>query len=361
MSVPTRIANGAGNIPDASQLMDDYDFLEAFGKGSYLSNGGMECWSNGTSFTNPADAAAILDYWSLEKGGTSGATADITREATTKETGSYAVKVNITGAGSANSYLRLKQSQANYLRFAGKTVTFGMSVYASTASKVRLSLYDGTTTTYSDYHTGAGGWAKLTASATLAAAPSEITTKVAITSDFTGAVYFDSAFMYVITSAASATAKAALAYFAPDDQPFAGTLGTGTNDDAAAGYVGEYIEAYTDSKQNAPTSGQYGDTIHIDLTPGDWRVTQTVWIEKNSATITDGLIGIGTTTGNSSAGLSPCKTQLYISVGAVIDSATIPNWRTSLSAATTYYGKIYLSYTGGTPQYYMILSATRVR
>jgi len=41
---------------------------------------------------------------------------------------------------------------------AGKTVTFEARAWCSTASQVRLAIYDGTTTTYSSYHDGDSAW-----------------------------------------------------------------------------------------------------------------------------------------------------------------------------------------------------------
>jgi hypothetical protein len=188
-------------------------------KGNFLTGPGFEGWTAATSFTNPANGASLADGWSLEKGGTSGATADITREATTKDTGAYGMKVNITGAGSSDSYLRVKQSVSNYIRFSGQSVFLGVKVKVGTANKVRVSLYDGVNAVaYSSYHTGDGTWQKLTVALSCSQSLTELTAKIEIVSDFTSdPVYIDSAFLYAIESTMSQTARDALLFFGPDD------------------------------------------------------------------------------------------------------------------------------------------------
>lgn len=225
MTMPYRLQNGAGNYPDANKFMSDYDYLEAIAQGNFLLGAGFETWTGGTSFTNPANGTALADNWTLEKGGTSGATANIVRESSTIDTGTYSLKVDITGAGSANSYLRLKQSATNPARFKGLHLVFGMKLKVPTASKVRLSITDGVTTQYSSYHTGDGTWQKLTAEITVSSSVTEITVKTEIVSDSVMAIYADSGFVYLISSQATAAAVAALDFPGPGDPSIEGRLG----------------------------------------------------------------------------------------------------------------------------------------
>lgn len=217
MPLPYIIANGAGSWPDAEKYMANWDWIFAVAKGNFLGGPGFEQWNGGTSFTNPADAASLSDGWTLEKGGTSAATADVTRESSTKDSGAYSMKVNITGAGSSNSYLRIKQSVSNFIRFAGQSVVLGVKIKLSTASKVRVSVTDGVSTAYSSYHTGGGTWQKLIVALACSASISQLTVRIEITSDITDAVFIDSAFLYAIQSTMSSTAREALEYFGPDD------------------------------------------------------------------------------------------------------------------------------------------------
>jgi hypothetical protein len=225
MSIQYVLSNGVGNYPDADKFMADFYWIFSMCKGTFLQGGGFELWTAGTSFTNPADGTTLSDGWTLQKGGTSTATADITRESSTKDTGSYSMKVNISAAGSSNSYLRIKQSVSNFARFAGLTMHFGVKVKVGTASKVRLSIYDGVTTAYSSYHTGGGTFEKLTVPLACSASITELTIKVEITSDFASdPVYIDSAFLYNVDTGMSSTSRDALEYFSPDD-PLALLLG----------------------------------------------------------------------------------------------------------------------------------------
>src|ERR1044071_6162928 len=211
-SIPYRLANGVGNPPDADRCMADYDWLTALIIGNLTQNGGFESWDLGTSFTNPANGTSILTPWSLRKTGTSAPTADVSREATIIDTDTYAIKFNITVAGSANSILAIDESYINSAFVPGQTFATVWRVRASTGSKVRLKIYDGTTTAYSSYHTGGGTYETLYASLTASTSATTLTISLEITSDFTGAVYADGATLWVVPANIGTAAKAALTY-----------------------------------------------------------------------------------------------------------------------------------------------------
>lgn len=145
-----------------------------------------------------------------------------------------------------------------------------------------------------------------------------------------------------------------------------GIKGTTTNDNAAAGNVGEYIEA-TVSNQNYGTNNQWADITSISLTAGDWDVTLITNNYRNTSTqaqFTLTEIGISTTTGNSSTGLIVGSNQIDYSNGTTgIEEIglTIAGYRQSLSATTTIYGKVFGSYSAGQPKIWARLSARRIR
>lgn len=224
MSVPNRLANGAGNWPDADKYMQNWDFVEAIAKGNYLSNPGLETWGATTSFSSPASGTLVAPGWVCDKAGTSAPTFTVSQEGTTKDSGSYAGRVFISGAGSADSEIKLKQSIASPVRFGGETMLFGMKVRLATGTKVRLSITDGSTTNYSDYHTGDGTFQKLYVSIAMQSVPTELTVRLEIDpADFSDTVYFDSGYLYRIPSQSDATTKAALAFIPIDDVPAAAT------------------------------------------------------------------------------------------------------------------------------------------
>jgi hypothetical protein len=217
MTVPNILANGPGNWPDAAKFMDNLDYLDAIGRGTFISNPGFELWTGGTSFVNPADNTAIADRWLWRKSGTTAPIATISRETTNKDTGAYAIKIDVTTAGSSDSIADVQQQNANFILFAGLTVILGARVKASTANKVRLKITDGVTTAYSAYHSGGGGWESLYVTLAVAAAPTLLYSSIELEpADFTGQVYADSSFLFIVRPSISSTSKAALAMVPPD-------------------------------------------------------------------------------------------------------------------------------------------------
>lgn len=146
---------------------------------------------------------------------------------------------------------------------------------------------------------------------------------------------------------------------------FAGQLigkGTATNDNAAAGFIGEYVSSVV-SAVSFPTTDNYGDLTSISLTAGDWNVSGSFLATINGATVTQVIIGISTTSGNSGTGLvDGDSSNRAIGPTATYDSSTfVPVLRVSLSATTTYYLKFRAQYTVATPRASGRLSARRVR
>jgi len=138
--------------------------------------------------------------------------------------------------------------------------------------------------------------------------------------------------------------------------------GTTTNDSAAAGYIGEYIESVIDTAQNFPTSTQYGDLTSISLTAGDWDVTETFRASLNSSTCTDVSCGISVTSGNSTTGLV-AGSNLFLLAPPTASYGTNMGftYRVSLASTTTVYFKIMATYSLGNPQARGRISARRVR
>lgn len=142
-------------------------------------------------------------------------------------------------------------------------------------------------------------------------------------------------------------------------------IGTNTNSSATAGWVGEYLESTVTAFTAWPaTTAQYGDGTSLSLTAGDWDVTAVAEFRDNGATIAGiSEMGIGTASGNSSTGLVGGSNAVGIAAFGATTwwGGAVPNFRVSLSATTTYYLKLFLTYSAGTPQYRCRLSARRVR
>jgi hypothetical protein len=124
---------------------------------------------------------------------------------------------------------------------------------------------------------------------------------------------------------------------------------TATNDNAAAGKIGEVLTA-TQTGLN-PSSGIVFQAQAIALTAGDWDCSGAV-TNVGYATITGLLSGIGPT----SAVVPAFPAQAYLTGGASEGGTlAIPTIRISLAAAATYYvnGEIVYTGTGTVSTYYL--------
>lgn len=142
-------------------------------------------------------------------------------------------------------------------------------------------------------------------------------------------------------------------------------LGSGTNDAASAGFVGEYKSQAATSTVAATAT--YFDLCSLGLSAGDWDVTLVCsYIFETGASIASAGAGISVTTGNASTGLTGgdnfAVTNTPPTAGAN-QTISVPCYRMSLSANTTIYGKGLMNWTtsSATPQYICRLSARRVR
>lgn len=179
----------------------------------------------------------------------------------------------------------------------------------------------------------------------------------------------------VLDDADAATARATLGAVATSGnetvtgtKTFSGQLvgkGTATNDAAAAGYIGEYLEStVTSNTGSGVATGTWFDYTSKSLTAGDWDVTLVVSIHLNGATMTAWEMGISTTTGNSTTGLSTGVNriaQTQVPTASTDAGGCLASYRMSLASTTTVVAKGMFSFSAGTPQYTCRLSARRVR
>jgi hypothetical protein len=135
--------------------------------------------------------------------------------------------------------------------------------------------------------------------------------------------------------------------------------GTATNDNAAAGKVGEYSSVTQAAFVNFPATTVWGDlSSGLSLTAGDWDVTGYVTYSLNGATSNAWRMGISTTTGN----VQPAfVTENFPATTDANITGWMPGLRISLSGTTTVYLKFEAEYTAGTPRAYGAYWARRVR
>lgn len=108
-----------------------------------LANGDMESWHLGS--------ALAPDGWVLTgAGGTVAKRTDVWYEGV--------ASAAITRSGTDVHLSRDAYNDMGAIYIRSKTVTFSAYVHCSVASRARLRVYDGTTTSYSVYHLGDGNW-----------------------------------------------------------------------------------------------------------------------------------------------------------------------------------------------------------
>lgn len=144
-----------------------------------------------------------------------------------------------------------------------------------------------------------------------------------------------------------------------------GIKGTTTNDSTAALNVGEYVASSLPGASNFGATATFADYVSMSLTAGDWDVSFVATANLNGATATSWIIGISTTAGNSSSGLTDRNSVNSIfnnAGGSNLTGQSVPVVRMSLAATTTVYAKYYAVHTaGGPPTLAGGMTARRVR
>lgn len=114
-----------------------------------------------------------------------GASATVAQESTIVKVGTYSAKVTRVGTDCT-----LYHDYTGYADFLGRKMTFGAWVYATVASRVRISLNDGVTTTNSSYHSGGSSWEYLTVTMDISASATRIRCGMEVNTGNTSG-YFD--------------------------------------------------------------------------------------------------------------------------------------------------------------------------
>ena len=142
--------------------------------------------------------------------------------------------------------------------------------------------------------------------------------------------------------------------------------GTTTNDNAAAGNVGEYVESVVAiGSAVALTTSTAANITSISLTAGDWDVDALAYFVPNAATVnTTEACSIGTVSAtlDGTAGRVQAVTIPTAGItGGSGHSCSIPPYRFSLSATTTIFLVAFAVFTTNTNAAFGRLAARRVR
>lgn len=139
-------------------------------------------------------------------------------------------------------------------------------------------------------------------------------------------------------------------------------LGTTTNDNAAAGYVGEYVSSTVASGSAvALTSGTAANVTSITLTAGDWDVTGQCDFTLTGASTT--LLASGSSPTSATFDVQDSFTQYPFPTTTLTGEydQVLPTRRVSIAATTTYYLVTKATFSAGTVKAFGTIRARRVR
>lgn len=149
-----------------------------------------------------------------------------------------------------------------------------------------------------------------------------------------------------------------------NDKIISGVVGTATNDNAAAGNIGEFVTAT--SGWTGLTAGAASDLTSISLTAGDWEVMGSVVFTGDTSTVVQQLIGWASSTSATLASDEDRNTMGYSSTGLTVFTGgnvafNIPTLRFSLPSTTTVYLSVYTNFSVSTLNSLGKISARRMR
>jgi hypothetical protein len=131
-----------------------------------------------------------------------------------------------------------------------------------------------------------------------------------------------------------------------------GVVGTTTNNDAAAGNVGECVESIYSGDDNLASTGVFQNATSISLTAGDWEVRGSLVYRIADATgVTEADTAISIYSANTKTDHVVGKNEVrgFGPTASNITNSVLP-FRLSLSATTTVYLKGSCGYSGGHPK-----------
>jgi hypothetical protein len=141
--------------------------------------------------------------------------------------------------------------------------------------------------------------------------------------------------------------------------------GTITNDNAAAGFIGEYTESVVSVAQNATTTAEWGDLTSLTLTSGDWNLVGFINFTRNTGTWSAIRTGIGTEPGNTSGSMVSGSDRAFSgwsSTASNVEGDAHTIFRRFLTTtASIVYLKYQVTYTAGNPQVQGALKCRRAR
>ena len=165
----------------------------------------------------------------------------------------------------------------------------------------------------------------------------------------TGGIYYWTGAAWVLTSA---TVSGPITDLIPETSGAA----------AAAGKIGEVLEASAALANVTAATGTYGNAVSLALTAGVWELSGVAIFSENSSTLTtsftsgfsDSATGIG-------IGANDIRVANDLIYGTVDSYLNPPPKLVNIAAGTTYYLNTRLYFSAGTPQHGGRITARRYR
>lgn len=216
-------------------------------------------------------------FWTLS--GSTAARCGTGETDTKRKIGNYCVSLTNAGTlayslipsadyGSANDFVE------------GEKISFTCWVWSSIASHSRIEIYDGDSTSTSDYHTGGSAWEQLTVTHTIGAAASELTLYLRIASNGTG--YFSGP-CATFSDYAPTTFLPSEVVYGTLFVPFSGTPSTG---DGQFHYVFARPAMIQSIQAYVGTAPGGTDDLDIEIEKCE-DVSGSTWVTSYSGTILD--------------------------------------------------------------------------
>ncbi len=138
--------------------------------------------------------------------------------------------------------------------------------------------------------------------------------------------------------------------------------GTASNNNAAAGYVGETVQSLVAvGSAVSLTTATATNVTSISLTAGDWDVSGNCNFTNGSTTLTASVCGISSTSATLPTDGSEAYSGLQTTTTSTINSITMPRKRISIASTTTVYLVGKTTFSAGTSAEFGGITARRVR
>jgi hypothetical protein len=189
VNLPSGSINGGTALADAS--VTNAKLGPDVARANLLTNGGLEIWQRGASFSG--NGVFTADRWLMAF---TGGTMTVTQETTTVDGPSgTSAKCVLSGVTTPNYLTQHIADSGVLLQLRGRTLSASIRVQCSVANAARLYLQDTAAQTLSSFHSGNGTWQTLTVTKAIDNAAGWV--RVGVDFALAGTFYIDNACLVV--------------------------------------------------------------------------------------------------------------------------------------------------------------------